>query len=368
MQLHHKSLTLCLIAALAACTLGQGPDSSGTPPNARDAASPPGQVVTEIDPRIWCIRQVSNGDYWFGSNGNGAYRYDGKQLTHYTQADGLVGKQVRDIREAAAGNVLISTNSGVTKFDGKKFTHLELVEPTSTEDGWRLDPDDLWLVFEPGSDGPLRYDGEKLYRLKLSKSPAEDALRAEYPNLSYSPSGIYSIYKDRRGHLWFGTASVGLCRYDGQTLSWMYEERLTATPGGGSFGIRSIYEDRAGDFWICNTRQRFNISPKVRREDGYSLLEYEKKEGMPDAQSDTSVNFNYYYSMTEDDAGALWIACGEDGVWKYDGKGVTRYSVGDGAFAISISSDQRGKLWVGTLEHGIYGLEDGSFEPFELPD
>ena len=86
---------------------------------------------------------------------------------------------------------------------------------------------------------------------------------------------------------------------------------------------------------------------------------------MPDAQSDTDKNFNYYPSMTEDDAGALWMACGSDGVLKYDGKNVTRYPVGDGAYVLSIYCDHEGKLWIGTVEHGVYTFEGGRFEPFK---
>ena len=324
-----------------------------------------GQTVAKIDPRIWCIHQDRNGDYWFGSNGNGVYRYDGQHVTHYTKADGLSGLQVRDIEEDAKGNVFISTNGGVSKFDGKRFTALELVEASPTKDAWELNPDDVWIVFYPGNHGPYRYDGERLYHLKLSKSPAEDAYRAQYPNINFSPSDVYSIYKDRRGHLWFGTANVGLCRYDGQTLSWMYEEPLTTTPSGGAFGIRSVYEDQAGDFWVSNTRQRFEISRDVKLEGKHSLVKYEKKKGLPNAQSDTDKYFTYYSSMTEDATGALWMVCGKDGVWKYDGKDVTRYPVGNGAYPITIYRDHRGKLWIGTLEHGVYTFEGGRFEPFK---
>lgn len=368
MQFHHSLLISSLFVALFACNFEQGPPSNGTSRIAYDSESQLGQVVLEIDPRIWVLHQDQNGDYWFGSNGGGVYRYNDERITRYTKADGLSGDQVRGIEEDKQGNLFLSTNGGVSKFDGKKFTTLEVIEATSDKDGWELNPGDHWMVFYPGSDGPYRYDGEKLYHLKLSKSPAEDAFRTEYPDASFSPMGVYSVYQDRRGHLWFGTASVGLCRYDGQSLSWMYEERLTTTPGGGAFGIRSIFEDRAGDFWICNTRQRFEISPEVKVEDGYSLIQYEKKEGLPDAQSDASENFNYFPSMIEDAAGALWMACGNDGVWKYDGENVTRYEVGDGAYVLRVFCDQRGKLWVGTLEHGIHTFDGTSFEPFSPHD
>jgi ligand-binding sensor domain-containing protein len=323
-----------------------------------------GQVVGEIDPRIWCINQDRNGNHWFGSNGSGVYRYDGQRIIQFTRVDGLSGDQVRDIEEDTEGNVFISTTDGVTKFDGKRLTPLEIVEVPLAGEGWVLNPDDVWLVVDPSNYGTYRYDGERLYHLNLTESPAEEAHRARNPDTSFSPSGVYSIYKDRRGHLWFGTAGVGLCRFDGLQLSWMYEERLTTTPGGGAFGIRSIYEDRAGDFWVCNTRQRFEVLSEVTLEDGHRLIKYEEMEGLPDTQSDTGRNFSYYLSMTEDDAGALWMACGDDGVWKYDGQNVTRHPLGDGAYAICIYCDHKGKLWVGTVEHGVYTFEGESFELF----
>ena len=370
------SVSLIIIAA-SACTSVQGLSYKDATPIAQDAtpAPPPpdfpdspahtaGQIVEKIDPRIWSIHQDRQGNYWFGSNGNGVYRYDGQLITHYTEAHGLSGNQVRDIEEDSKGNVFIATTQGVTKFDGTKFTTLELVESPPTGKGWKLDPDDVWLVTNPSNNGICRYDGERLYHLKLSKSPMEDAHRAKFPNVAFSPSGVYSIYKDKRGHLWFGTSSVGLCRYDGQTLSWMYEDRLTNTPTGGSFGIRSVYQDNAGDFWICNTRQRFEISPQAMHENGYSVLKFKKKKGLPDAQSDMDENFDYYLSMTEDDAGALWMACGSAGVWKYEGNEVTKYPIGNGAYTICIYCDKKGKLWVGTIEQGVFILEGERFEPF----
>lgn len=355
-----------LIITLSACTLAQEPGSSEISPAGQGAELSLGQIVTEIDPRIWVIHQGKNGDYWFGSNGNGVYRYDGRQVIHYTKVDGLNGAQVRDIQEDAAGNIFIGTASGVSKFDGERFTALELVDSQGDEDGWELNPDDVWIVFDPGSYGTVRYDGEKLYHLKLPKSPAEDAHRARYADAPgfFSASSVYSIYKDRKGHLWFGTAGVGLCRYDGEAWSWMYEEHLTTTPRGGAFGIRSIFEDRAGDFWICNTRNRFEMSPETTLKDGYRLMKYEKKEGLPGAKSDTDRNFDFYPSMTEDQAGALWMVCGSSDVLKYDGEEVTRYAIADGAYAITIYCDQDGKLWIGTLDHGIYTLELESFELF----
>lgn len=326
--------------------------------------APIGQKVTEIDHRIWAIYQANNGDLWFGSNGNGVYRFDGQAMIHYSPEDGITGLRVRDIQGDNDGNIFVSTNNGVCKFDGTSFTDLQVIKAASQKEGWALDKNDVWIVYQPGNHGPLRYDGEKLYELQLSKSPTEDLFRARNPQSNLSPTGVTSIYRDRRGHVWIGTAFAGLCRFDGQTLSWMHEEHLTTMPSGGNFGIRSIYEDRSGDFWICNTRSRFQISPDPVLADGFILVEYETETGLPDASLNADRNFNYYPSMVEDQGGVLWMACGGDGIWKYDGVRVTRYPLGDDAYAMKIYCDKLGKIWVGTLEQGLYRLNGDSFERF----
>lgn len=368
---HHLLLPLLLVIA---CNPADNSGSAATNVrsadrlNAETGASPDGnngvdsQKFAEMDPRIWRIHQDRGGSYWFGSNGNGVYRYKGRTITQYTQAHGLLGGEVRDIKEHTDGNVLVSTNQGVSKFDGKRFRALKMIDVPASKTGWVLDPKDVWIVFDPGSDGVCRYDGETLYRLRLPTSPAEDAHRAKYPDSTFSLSGVYSIHRDRRGHLWFGTASVGLCRYDGESWSWLYEERLTTTPSGGAFGVRSVYADRAGHLWVCNTRQRFKVARESKVQGEFRLLEYTKEPGLPEAHADTAKNFSYYHAMVEDAAGSLWMACGDDGVWKYDGKAVTRYSLGKGAYAVSIYRDRGGKLWVGTLQHGIYTFGGDRFE------
>lgn len=354
-----KTFALVLFA-LSGCS--QVP-SGVSPPK---TATTLGRSVAEIDPRIWKIHQARNGDYWFGSNGNGAYRFDGVDVTHYTRADGLSGDQIRGLHEDAKGNVLIATNSGVSKFDGQSFVTLELVaKPTLLKD-WVLDPDDLWLV-KPGVRGPVRYDGEKLYHMQLTDSPADAAHHEQQASFRFDTKAVYSTYKDRRGHLWFGTANVGLCRYDGQSLGWMFEDQLTTTPSGGAFGIRSIFEDRAGDFWICNTRNRFEMSHDVSQVGEHTLIQYAKQQGLPQSAADTDENFFFYPAMIEDDAGALWMACGSDGVTKYSGEHVTRYAIADGAYACHIYRDLKGKLWVGTLEHGIHVFDGTTFERFQPP-
>ncbi len=320
-----------------------------------------GRIVDELDARVWCLYERENGELWFGSNGAGVFRWDGEHLVQYTKQHGLTGDAVRHVLGDGTGGVLVTAEGGVSRFDGEAFTRLEVLQHSGA-DGWRLDPDDVWLVVDVGAGGVCRFDGEQLHQLELTESKAGGpARRASDPDW-YDPAGVYQVARDRRGHVWIGTAGSGLCRYDGDSLAWMYEQRLTTTPSGGEFGIRSIFQDASGDFWICNTRQRFDVAVEANED----LLKYTPKEGLPDAAVDGAENFTYFPSIVQDGEGVLWMACGSDGVWSFDGREVNRHTLVDGAYAISILRDSLGNVWVGTIDHGAFVSSSEGFERFRV--
>jgi protease-4 len=61
---------------------------------------------------IWSVFQDKKDNYWFGSNGQGVYRYDGKALTQFTKKQGLPHDQIRGIQGDKSGNVYINTPGG----------------------------------------------------------------------------------------------------------------------------------------------------------------------------------------------------------------------------------------------------------------
>ena len=224
----------------------------------------------------------------------------------------------------------------------------------------------------PDTGTVFRYDGKSLYRLKLPTTKiGEDQIaqfpRSKYPNIRHLPYDVYTIAKDSKGNLWFGTAVAGLCRFDGKSFSWLYEKQLTDTDGGGSFGIRSILEDKAGAFWICNTRYRYRIDPKDAPDPGKDLVKYKREKGIERLKDLDGADHIFFMSIVEDAKGVLWMATYGTGVWRYDGDKVTRYPVKDGDKEItlfSISQDNRGDLWLGTHEAGAYKFNGKTFEKF----
>ena len=323
-----------------------------------------GKSVSELDATIWDIYQDTKSNFWFSSKEKGLFYYDGKGLTHFTKEDGLVSNQIRGTQEDSMGNLFFETTSGVSKFDGHSFTTLEIKDSNSSNNKWELKPNDLWFRIGFDKQGPYRYDGQYLYALEFTKAPQEDKFYSQGTYGGYSPYGVYSIYKDSKGFMWFGTTSLGVCRFDGKSLSWHYEEQLQTTASGGDFGTRAIFEDKDGFFWFNNSRFRYDILPK-----NATKLDYKKEDGIGYINENNKIEFPFFLSITEDDNGDIWMLTYDNGVWKYNGKELIHYPIIDGDINVllfSIYKDNQGVLWLGTHNAGVYKFNGKSFDKFEI--
>tara|TARA_R110000782_G_scaffold54637_8_gene115479 strand:- start:15587 stop:16681 length:1095 start_codon:yes stop_codon:yes gene_type:complete len=160
----------------------------------------------------FAMLEDANGHLWFGTDGEGAHRFDGASFTTYTTAEGLGGNMVRSLRADRHGRVWIgSDGGGVSRLDGDTFTTF------TTADGL-------------GSDR------------------------------------VYEILEDRAGHMWFATLGAGATRYDGTSFrKFGVEQGLIVNelpcpcgsgskyknchgPGGGH--VQEFFEDRDGNLWL----------------------------------------------------------------------------------------------------------------------
>lgn len=322
-----------------------------------------GDTVSELGDSLWYVYQDKKNNYWFGSNGEGVYRYDGETILNFTTKNGLCSDSIRQIQEDESGNIYFSTMGGINKFDGRKITVLQPIKSKN----WKLEPDDLWfyMLGRKNEHGPYRYDGKNLYNLEFPKHFLHDEFHETGINPFFSPYEIYTIYKDRQGAIWFGTSVFGACRFDGQSVKWMYEKDLTIVPNGGSFGIRSIFEDKNGLFWFCNTKHRYlvNIEETVKSD----RLKYKKVSGVGNEEIFGGDEYIYFSYILDDKTGDIWLTTWDQGVFKYDGKNITNFSVKDGDEVVNLVSmykDNRGDLWLGTPENGAYKFNGSTFEKF----
>lgn len=354
--------TLILFSVTISSCLGKNSAQNAKPSENSFTAGTP---LSELDDSIWIIYQDKSSDYWFGSKERGVFHYDGQKLTRFTEEDGLNGNQIRGIQEDLSGNIYFETTNGINRFDGKSFHSLKIDENSPGPHPWKWGVNDLWFSSGYLGRGPLRFDGERLYSHEFPKSPREDAFTKMYPNVTHSPYGIYAIFKDSKGHIWFGTSDLGIYRFDGQTIRYLYEKQLTETPGGGAFGIRSIAEDSNGYIWICNSNYKYEILQDTILDEPLGPIRYNR---LPGIKSHESKN-RYYLSMVADDNGNLWMLTYENGIWKKDGNDLVHYPIKDASNTIkplSLYEDNQGVLWVGTERSGVFKFNGESFEKFEF--
>lgn len=310
-----------------------------------------GDTVKELASSIMVVYQDKKNIYWFGSWETGLYRYDGKILINFTTKHGLPYNRIDEITEDKFGNIYFTSchpNSTITKFDGQSFTKI-IATPSND---WKLEANDLWLRNAYQTEKVYRFDGNTFYELTLPKPPKLN-----------NPYEIYSIYKDKKGNIWFGTNPVGVCRYDGKSFEWITEEDVTEFRNEGANGVRSITEDKNGDFWF-NTEYRYSVYDSTTLKSNKFYTRHKSIGGL-DGEKDS--NLDEYLSTVRDNNSDLWFVTYRDGVWKYDGKKITHYVVQDNSKNItlfSIYKDNNGDLWLGTHENGAYKFNGTAFEKF----
>ncbi len=332
-----------------------------------------GDTVKGPGKSVWYIFQSKDQSYWFGSDEDGVYHYDGKHSIQFTTKHGLCNNRVRGIQEDSSGNLFINTVGGISRFDGKAFTTLPVVDGRTSGSGWDLSPNDLWFQGAQDSGLLYRYDGKVLHRLRLPKTRmGEDFIarypRSAYPAMTFSPYDVYTIYKDSKGNIWFGTGNLGACRYDGKSFAWISEDDLVESGDGPSNGVRSIIEDKHGNFRFSNTQYRYRIYGNDAETQEKNTFHYSREKGIGSLDGRRDGNLYDYLSAAKDTAGDLWIVTYSAGVWRYDGKKISHYVVGEGDKAMTLFSvykDRQGGLWIGTHEAGAYKFNGNSFEKFK---
>lgn len=151
---------------------------------------------------ISSIAQDRAGNIWFGSNGNGAFRYDGKALRNFTRKDGLCDDFVQCILQDRQNAVWFGTRyGGVCLYDGEGFATFSTKEGLGTDFVWTMAQDRRGLLWYGTVGAGLC--GYNALRFRCF-GQAEGLTNAH----------VQSILEDTDGALWVGT-SGGLFRFDG---------------------------------------------------------------------------------------------------------------------------------------------------------
>ena len=94
---------------------------------AKKIAEQPRYTPTWLNPNVFQPAQISQyirrmlqdkaGNIWFGTNGDGVCRYDGKSFVYFTTKEGLAGDAVRAMLQDEKGIIWFATSGGISKYD-----------------------------------------------------------------------------------------------------------------------------------------------------------------------------------------------------------------------------------------------------------
>jgi serine phosphatase RsbU (regulator of sigma subunit)/streptogramin lyase len=149
------------------------------------------------------IYEQKDGNIWFCTAGGGITRFDGENIIHYTEREGLPGNDITDIREDSQGNLWIATaGAGVARLSDNRISqfsegltsgYIRSVLPVST--------DSILLGTERGiaviklPDPKMNSSG-----FRNSNLLAQQGLSSEYINTR-------GIHIDNEGSIWALTAT-----------------------------------------------------------------------------------------------------------------------------------------------------------------
>jgi signal transduction histidine kinase/ligand-binding sensor domain-containing protein len=262
------------------------------------------------------------GDVWLSSYGRGLIRYMGDQFIQYYTQEGLETGLVWAIHQSADGTLWVGENGDFpfSKFENNKFQPIPIQNKTYIRRVHTINslPDGTLLVgtvrglWQKG--GNLLIDVSKKYGL---------------------PEGIHitAIAPTNQG-IWFGSHQDGVFFYDNQTQKTTSFN--TQSHNLVSDLVNNILEDSQQRIWICTN---YGISIY----DGYKMLNYSKKNGLPS---------EYVIGASEDAYGNIWIAT-FGGLLRY-GKSTQKFDIyreTEGILSNNIYSvlvDKKNQVWIGT--------------------
>ncbi len=313
-----------------------------------------------INNRVWSMLEDKSGNLWFGTDGGGVSKYDGnrveaieaaekrgeiitqrtqqglkrengklvKSFTHYfTEKEDRFYNIVRSILEDKSGNLWFGTYGGVSKYDGKSFTHFTEKEGLSNNTVWSILEDksgNLW--FGTNGGGVSKYDGNLVEAIEAAEKRGEIIPQRTQQGLKrvngklvksfthftkkegLSNNIVKSILEDKSGNLWFGTDG-GVSKYDGKSFT-----HFTEKEGLSNNSVLSMLEDKSGNLWFGT---RFGLA-RLGKE---KLVEINDKVKFNKIQADEILFKNYTYedgflgigvnggkTICEDKNGTIWVA------------------------------------------------------------
>ncbi|MBI5800849.1 MAG: ATP-binding protein [Verrucomicrobia bacterium] len=275
------------------------------------------------------LAEDADGAIWSGYTDGSACRVAAGRVTRFTAAEGLTGQGACWVASDTTGQLWFAKSGRIGVWRDGQFVSL-LTVPERTAQLTAAKAGGVWVSA-----------GGRVFRFAEGGQPEPLAtLATDRP--SVEPR---SVFEDRAGAVWVGTATDGLFRCDPSGAV-----RVETTHGE----VVSLAQDTEGNVWAGTGGGGLNrVRPRVLELQGTAA-------GLP---------FETVRSVCEDQSGRVWavalngeLASLENGRWRK----ATTDETWNGIEATCVAGDGQGGVWVGTRHHGILQLVNGKISPLRL--
>lgn len=195
----------------------------------------------------------------------------------------------------------------------------------------------LWIGTQ---NGLVRFDGS---RFEVFRSNPENPA-------TLGGSYVRSLLAARDGRLWVGTFSGGLSVYDPARGTFTRYRNDPQDPASLAHDrVEALAEDRSGHIWAATNEGVDRLDPRSGRIDHFRH----------DPADPRSLADDRSRALLVDRGGRLWVGTRAGlQVWRGEGRGFERVAPDlTGELIFKIFEDDRGRLWIGTTEHGAAVLD-----------
>ena len=318
---------------------------------------------------IHSIIQDKFGFIWIGTE-DGLNRFDGYNFVVYRNdredSTSIASNQIRAIIQDSNGNIWVGTENGLSvltlitnsqtekKLEGfyNYFNNLDDSNSISNDDIRSIYQDKFGVIWI-GTAGGLNninmqtVDQSNHYNFKNIKFN-HTSFNSEFSQAT-SKTLISAITEDGDGNLWFGTMGKGVIVFNRQTSQVItYKNNQSDPKSIGSNYIIKLFTDHSGRVWIGTYGGGLNRFDYISQ----SFIRY-----LNNPENPNSISENKVYGLTDDSDGNLWVGTFSGGINKLNLKSdqFVCYK-NDKLNPISISNDfircliidRSGNLWAGT--------------------
>jgi len=283
---------------------------------------------------VWSIVEDGDNNMWFGSFGDGLYKYDGTSVKRYTEKDGLVSDFVRVIIYSERfKSIYIGTNDGMSVLKGDSIS-----SPISWDNNvvtGLAEMGEFIYVTTYGDKSPTRY-----YPLENRYVVVNDAGK-------YYPKHSFSVFLTQEGDTLLSNINSGV---------WFFRKDMKVQKFDGIGQVFSTVQDNRGDLWMAAwSYYNHDYTGGLYCYDGHSVKNFKSAFGILDMEI-----WTVYYDNSQD---ILWVCTLNEGLYKVPMGSIKMYS--PAYFKLkkqkinSLYIDSSDNLWISGINELISLQPDG---------